>query len=145
MISQFENLSDEERELLYKAPVLVSVLASCAYGQVNGTQKNDAIKLAHLRQFTADPILQPYYREVDKVFKQQFEEAANIYYPFDDEKREELKKEISRVNEIITKLNPSYGRELLKSLEGYAKHVKKSVHTVFQDFIFPITYSKINN
>ncbi|MCU7549197.1 exocyst complex component EXO70 [Chitinophagaceae bacterium LB-8] len=145
MIPQFENLSDEERKLLYKTPVLISVLASCSYGQVNSTQKKDAMKLAHLRKFTAAPLLQPYYRELEKSFKEQFEEAEKMYFPFDDEKRNELKKEIARVNGIISKLETFYGEALLKSLERYAKHVKHSVHTVFQDIIFPIAYSKMNN
>ena len=49
MIKQFEKLTTEERDLLYKAPVLVSVLASCSFNEVNKSQKADAIKLAHLK------------------------------------------------------------------------------------------------
>ncbi|MCU7549114.1 hypothetical protein OCK74_08305 [Chitinophagaceae bacterium LB-8] len=145
MIPQFDKLSGADRELLMKAPVMISVLASCSFGQVNEAQKNDAIKLAHLRQFTAPPLLQEYYKEVEKGFKKQYEEEVKLYFPFDEEKRNGLKREISKVNEVITKLDPFFGKLLLKSLEGYAKHVKNSVHTVFQDFIFPITYSKLNN
>ena len=69
MIKQFEKLTTEERELLYKAPVLVSVLASCSFNEVNKSQKADAIKLAHLKTFTANPLLLPYYAEVEKTFK----------------------------------------------------------------------------
>ena len=46
MIKQFEKLTNEERELLYKAPVLVSILASCSFNQVDKYQKADAVKLA---------------------------------------------------------------------------------------------------
>ena len=35
MIKQFEKLTNEERNLLYKAPVLVSVLASCSFNRRN--------------------------------------------------------------------------------------------------------------
>ena len=82
MIKEFEKLTTEECKLLYKAPVLVSVLVSCAYNEVNVTMKNDAIKLAHLRTFTAAPLLLPYYQEVEKIFKEEFEKAVKMYFPF---------------------------------------------------------------
>ena len=67
MIKQFEKLTAEERSLLYKAPVLVSVLASCSFNEVNKSQEADAVKLAHLKTFTASPLLLSYYREVEKT------------------------------------------------------------------------------
>ena len=57
MTKPFEILRIEEWELLYRAPVLVSVLASCSFNEVNKVQKADAIKLSHLKTFTADPSL----------------------------------------------------------------------------------------
>ena len=65
MKEQFESLTEEEKRLLYKAPVLVSVLASCSLNEVNKAQKADAIKLAHLKTFTAAPLLLSYYAEVE--------------------------------------------------------------------------------
>jgi len=138
MIKQFEKLTPEERELLYRAPVLVSVLASCSFNEVNKSQKADAIKLAHLKTFTANPLLIPYYAEVDKNFKEQFEAAIKKYFPFDEAKRSALKKEIDKVNRVIKKLDKEYAQTLHKSLDRYAKHVKKAAHSIFQDFIFPV-------
>lgn len=138
MIKQFEKLTNEERELLYNAPVLVSVLVSCSYKEVNKYQKADAIKLAHLKTFTAHPLLLPYYVEVEKTFKERFDAAIKKYYPFDEVKRIELKKEIEGVNRIIEKLDNEFARTLHKSLDGYTKHVKKAAHSIFQDFIFPM-------
>jgi hypothetical protein len=138
MIKQFEKLTAEEQELLLKAPVLVSVLASCSFNEVNKVQKADAIKLAHLKTFTANHLLIPYYTEVEKNFKELFEAATKKYFPFDEAKRTALKKEIEKVNHIIEKLNKEYGLVLHKSLEKYASHVKRATHTVFLDFIFPV-------
>ena len=72
MIKQFQTLTAEEKALLVKAPVLVSVLVSCSFNKVNKTQKADAIKLAHLKTFTAIPVLIPYYMQVGKDFEEQF-------------------------------------------------------------------------
>lgn len=138
MIKQFNKLTKDERDLLYKAPALVSVLASCSLNEVNQAQKADAIKLSHLKTFTSNPVLREYYEEVDKQFKDQFETTVKEYFPFDENKRSTLKKEIERVNLVIGKLETTYGLVLHKSLEGYASHVKKARHSVFQDFIFPL-------
>ena len=138
MINQFEKLTIEERELLYKAPVLVSVLASSSFNEVNKAQKADAIKLAHLKTFTAAPLLLSYYAQVEKTFKDQFEDAIKKYFPFDDAKRNDLKKEIEKVNKIIGKLDKEYAHTLRNSLDKYARHVKKAAHSVFLDFIFPV-------
>src|SRR5690349_456345 len=101
MIRQLEILTTEERDFLYKAPVLVSVLASCSFKEINNVQKADAIKLSHLKTFTADPLLLSYYSEVEKNFESQFEIIAKEYYPFDEIKREALMREIDRVNTIL--------------------------------------------
>jgi hypothetical protein len=138
MIKQFEKLTKREQELLYKAPVLVSVLASCTFNKVNKIQKADAIKLAHLKTFTAAPLLIPYYIEVDKKFTQLFDAAIKQYFPFDDAKRTALVKEMDKVNLVIEKLDITYAQTLHKSLKKYATHVKRSTHSVFEDFIFPI-------
>ena len=138
MNKQFEILTTEERELLYKAPVLVSVLASCSLNEINEVQKADAIKLSHLKTFTADPLLLDYYTEVEKKLKTQFEIIEKEYYPFDEKQRSALKEEICRVDQIISKLEKNLGQTLYKSLEKYGKHVKRATHTVFQDFIFPV-------
>lgn len=140
MIKQFEKLSTEDRNLLYKAPVLVSVLASSSFDEVkiNKSQKADAIKLAHLKTFTAMPLLLPYYAEVEKGFKEEFEASIKKYFPFDEAKRNELKKEMDKISLVINKLDKEYAEALGKSFERYAKHVKKAAHSVFQDFIFPM-------
>jgi hypothetical protein len=138
MIPQFEELNGKEQDLLIRAPVLLSVLASCSENAINKNQKADAIKLAHIKTFTAVPELQPYFKEVEKNFKEHFEQIGEQYYPFDNVHRNLLKLEIQNIQKIIAKLNPSYGKPLSKSLERYTIHVKRATYSIFQDFIFPL-------
>lgn len=138
MISQLENLSIEEKNLLLKAPVLLSVLASCSNHTINRHQKADAIKLAHLKPFTANPELIPFYVEVEKRFEEQFETVVREYGPFDDTKCGNLKQEIKKIYPILEKLDRDYARKLVISFEKYERHVRKAGHTVVEDFIFPV-------
>lgn len=138
MIKQFEHLTEEERAMLYKAPVLVSVLAACSYKEINPAKKKDAIRLAHLKTFTAVPLLKPYYTEVEKTFADEFEKTATEYYPFDEQRRAALQAELYKVDGLMHKLDKNFAEALQKSLQRYATHVKRSTHSVFQDFIFPL-------
>lgn len=138
MIKQFEGLSEPEMGLLLKAPILVSVLAATWDHEIGNEEKADAIKLAHLKTFSADPVLIQYYKEVDKNFKDHFESIVKQFSPFDEAMRDGLRLEITRVNSVISKLDPKYARTLQRSLGNYAEHVKKSYRRIVENFIFPL-------
>src|ERR1035437_3216228 len=125
MIKQFEKLTKAEIELLLKAPILVSVLATSGDHEISKKEKAEAVKFAHIKTFSADPLLLPYYKEVEKNFIIYFEEIVKKYAPFDDVKREALKKEIDTLNTVIAKLDKQFARTLHRSLSNYAEHVKK--------------------
>jgi hypothetical protein len=145
MIPQFEKLSSAEQQLLMKAPILLSVLAACSEGEVNQAQKTDAINLAHIKTFTSIPLLRPYYLEVEKNFREQFEKTAAAYYPFDAAKREELKSEIRKTRAALNKVEKVYADLLGHSLWRYASHVKRATHSVFRDFIFPLAMPDLHD
>lgn len=144
MITQIENLTIEERELLLRAPVLLSVLASCSNHEINKDQKADAIKLAHLKPFTADASLIPFYVEVEKNFEQQFESITKQYSPFDEAHCSLLKQQVKNVYPVLKKLDRDYASKLLRSFEKYERHVKRAAYNVVEDFIFPVPIPGIN-
>ena len=145
MIKQLETLTMEEREILFSAPVFISVLASCSFNEINKIDKARAIELSHLKTFTADPILRSYFLKVESDFKSQFEIIAKAYFPFDENRRNALKVQINKVSHILGKLAKTYSQALNKSLERYGKHVKKATHTVFHNFIFPVPIPQLTD
>ena len=145
MIKQFQNLTKDEVDVLMKAPVLMSVLAACSTDGVNHAQKADAIRLSHLKTYTANSLLLPFYGEVEKNFEEQFESAVKEYTPFDKEKLLRLKAQIEKVKQIAKKLDPEYGNILLRSFEKYERHVRRAGHSVVEDFIFPIPIHGLSN
>ncbi len=137
MIKEFKKLTNPEVALLMKAPALVSVLAASINNTMNNVDKADAIKLAHLKSFTSDPVLADYYKEVEINFKENFEQAENLFTPFDDAKRALLKNEIQTINLVICKLDREFAIPFQLSLSRYAEHVRKAEKSVLTDFIFP--------
>ena len=138
MIKQFKKLTKTEIELLLKAPILVSVLATSGDHEISKREKADAVELAHIKTFSADALLLSYYNEVEKNFKNYFEATVKKYAPFDDARRETLKKEIDTLNTVISKLDKQFARTLHRSLVNYAEHVKKADRVLLENFIFPI-------
>jgi hypothetical protein len=134
----FGKLSADDQDLLYKAPALVSVLAASTYNRINQDQKVEALKLAHLKTFTARAELTSFYRVVEANFKKDFEDLEKQFYPFDKPNREALKSEIEKVNVIIGKLDKQIAAVLHKSLNEYAMHIKKSGIGILDDFVFPL-------
>ncbi|MBI1767058.1 MAG: hypothetical protein HYR67_01635 [Bacteroidetes bacterium] len=137
MIKEFELLAKGEQELLLKAPAIVSILAASASGTINDWEKADAIKLARLKTFSAHPLLIPYYKEVEKVFEQNFEALIKRYSPFDDSRRMQLRKEVDKIDSILAKVDHEFAVTLHSSLSSYADHVKKAYKGLIVNFIFP--------
>jgi len=108
-------------------------------GQINVPRYSgaDAIKLAHLKTFTADALLIPYYIEVEQVFKEQFEAIVKQYTPLDREKKYMLIKEIESIHPILKKLDNVYAHSLRQNLNKFARHVQHADRSVFEYFIFP--------
>jgi hypothetical protein len=137
MIKQLEKLTEQERLLLLSAPALVSVLAAIEGHEISTTDKADAIYLAHLKTFTAMFPLIPYYDEVDKNFKLNFNNTVAKYSPFNDLNQQKLKEEINSANLVIDKLDKAYALTLHKSLQGFAQHVREA-NMGLVDFIIPV-------
>ena len=137
MIKHFEHLTKEETELLMKAPVLVSVLAASYHHEISKEARADAIRLAHLKTFTAVPLLRPYYTEVEKNFKSNFEAIVKAFAPFNDENRELLLRELDDITLVMFKLDKQFAATLQWSLSKYAAHVKKAERVLLENFIFP--------
>jgi len=138
MVKQFEKLTPAEKVLLLKAPVLYSVLAASRDHKISKEEKAEAIKLAHLKTFTAGTLMLPYYKEIERNFITYFESIVKKYTPFDDAKREALKNEIARLDIIIDKLDKAFADILHKSLAGYAEHVKNADKSFVENFILPV-------
>jgi hypothetical protein len=137
MKKAFVLLSKNEIALLLRAPVIVSFLAAMGNGEIRQWRKVDAIKLAHLKTFTANTLLIPYYKEVERVFEKNFETIAKWYAPFDEPSRDRLQREVDQVNDVIEKLDKELADELRSSLVDYTEHVKKAYKGLVINFVLP--------
>ena len=145
MEEQFKKLSDKDRSLLLKAPVLVSLLAASTDGIIDNKEKAAALELSHLRTFTAPPLLRPYYREVEKIFKPELEKLIQEYSPIDELQQNVLRKEVEKVYVVLEQLDEKLREEIKESLKSYAKHVGDIHRNFLEYFVFPMNIPGITD
>lgn len=138
MKNQLEKLSIKDKEMLLRAPALVSLLAASKDGIIDEQEIADAIDLSHLRTFTSPLVLQPYFEEVENIFKPELTRLIKHYSPFDENQKKELKAEIDKAYHVLGQLDNKFRKELVKSLQSYAKHVGHAHWNFLDDFIFPL-------
>lgn len=144
MSTEIEHLNEADREIILRAPALVAILAAISDdGEVSKHEKAESIKLAHFRTYTAAPILQNYYKEVDKVFEAYFEEEmAQLPEDWKD-KEEYLEERLTSLNQVLPKMDDVYAQTLVKSLKSFAKHVFKSNSSFLEYFVLPVFMNKV--
>ncbi|GAA4463723.1 hypothetical protein GCM10023093_12810 [Nemorincola caseinilytica] len=138
---QLTRLTEDEKTLLLKAPVLISILAAAGDDHLSENEKAEVVRQAHLKTFTSADVLHPYYAEVDRHFQQNFDSALSTYVPFDEQKRESLTREADHINRIISKLDKDLANTLRKSLGDYGRHVKYADRKFVGNYILPFTSS----
>ena len=146
MSTELEKLSQEDRETLLRAPVLVALLAAISDdGEVSSSEKSESIKLAHFRTYTSKPILHNFYKAVDPVFEAHFDEELAKLPEEWEAKQNYLETELLTLNTVLPKLNSVYAEELITSLKSFARHVFRSNSNFLQHFVLPIFTTKLNN
>ena len=131
MIPQFENLSQEEEELMYSLPIYVSVLIAGADGKIDGTEIKKAVSLAGLKKKKARKDLLEYYNHVNTDYEDKIKVTiANL--PLDHKEREKiLIEDIKKSNDVFQKIDKKFATKLYASLKETAKHIAESSGGVF--------------
>ena len=141
----FKNLSVQENEALLKFPAYISMLAANLDDKLDEAEKKSAIKFAHTKTFSCDPLLAIFYKEADKVLENNIEQLDKEL-PKEKENREAvIKKELLNLEKLVHKLGKKYTSTMHRSMKSFKEHVSKAHHNVLVDFIFPISISGLTD
>lgn len=131
MIPAFEPFPDSEREALFKAPLLVSILIAGADGRIDQREMKGAIQQAQRNATRARAGLVDFY----KAAGQDFEDKMKIVlssYPHDSKLRNPLiAEELSKLNPVLKKLPLPLAKDLYQSLCDLANSVASSSGGLF--------------
>ena len=91
----FKNLSLLEKEALLKFPVYISLLAANMDDKLDDDKKQSAIKFAHTKTFSNDPLLADFYKEAEKVFEINIEQLDSDLPKGKENRAAAIKNELS--------------------------------------------------
>ncbi len=120
-IPQFSTVNEEEKKLLLDAPVIVTYLIGGADDNLDENEKQKSNHLVHIRAATGDPILFDFYKEIEATFAVKLNGFTAKYGNLQvNERTRVLVEELTKLNDILPKLNDIYARAYLKSLRSLA-------------------------
>lgn len=113
-------------ELVYKAPILVSILIAGADGNIDRKEIKEAILFAESKISTKGSSVSRFFGEV----AQDFEDKLKIVlqqYPYESTQRNPLIiEELSQLNPLWSKMDKPFANEFYKTLLGISKKIASS-------------------
>jgi hypothetical protein len=123
MNNPLSQLSQEEKDELYLIPVWVSILIAGADNVFSKKEIKRAIKLTKEKQRDERTFIAEFYKEASKKFEVNLK-GYIILMPKELEKRTEfLINKITRVNNLLKKMEIEYAQQLYLSFRDFAYNV----------------------
>ena len=131
MIPEFNRLSSEETDLMFKAPFLIIILIAGADDKIDKHEMKQAIAISKLKLKRARRELVEYYN----IVGQDFEDKLKIFIhdlPKDtDERNAEISKELAKLNDLFPKLDKKFAVNFYESMKDMAVKIAESSGGVF--------------
>lgn len=126
MIEEFKNLTPEEVEVMYKVPVLVSILIAGADNEIDRSEIKQAVNLSKIKQTKAREDLIEYYKDAGKDFEDKIKVMIQQYPSRAEERNPLIIAELEKLNSILPKLNNQFAVEFYSSIKDIAKKIAES-------------------
>lgn len=126
-IPQFNQLSNEERKLLYDAPAIITLLVGSADDNLDSKEISTGLRMVMIRKDTGDKLLKEYYEVVNGFFDNALFRYSSNYEKLELEERiSKLSEILAGLNEILPKIDPLYAKIFVKSLRTFAKEIAEA-------------------
>jgi hypothetical protein len=126
MVPELRRLTANEMELIYKAPILVSILIAGADGTIDRKELREAIEFAEKKIGKASKSLSIVFREI----AQDFEDKLKILlqqYPYESTQRNPLiVEELSQLNTVFKKTESTFAHEYYGTLLHISDRIANS-------------------
>ncbi len=126
MIDYLEVLSSTEKEKLYNAIPLITVLIAGADSKIEKKELEWAEKVTHIRSFKTKEPFKSFYKEVDKDFSDKVLKLISEMPADAAERNSIISSQLSELNDVFSKLDPFYGHKIYKGLVSFAHQVAKA-------------------
>jgi hypothetical protein len=126
MIPEFESLREDEVDVLVKAPVYVAILIAGADGNIDKSERKEAINVARGKQSRAREQLGDFYKIVGEEFEDNFNQLIDELPSGTEERLSTISKELRKLNFILPKIDKNFSVKFHASLKELAKKIAEA-------------------
>lgn len=126
MIKEFENLREDEVQVMLDAPVYVAILIAGADGNIDKSERKEAIGVARSKQSRAREQLVDFYKLVGDNFESKFNELIDSLPQDTTERNSKITSELRKLNFIMPKIDKKFSIKFYASLKDLAKKIAEA-------------------
>lgn len=126
MIEEFEPLREDEIDVVLKAPVYVAILIAGADGNIDKSERREAINIARTKQTRSREQLVDFYKRVGENFEETFNKLVDELPSGTDERVKAITRELRKLNFILPKVDNNFAVKLHASLKELAKKIAEA-------------------
>jgi hypothetical protein len=130
MVPELKKLSNEELEMLIKAPLLVSILIAGADGQIDRSEIKGAITTSQ-KKTQSNSSLKAFYESVSEDFEDKLKVLIQGYPSAPEARCTQIANELTLLNPIFNKVEARFSTEIYNSLKSLALNIAKSSGGLF--------------
>lgn len=123
MIREFDKLTDNEIDLMLKAPVLVCILIAGADGTIDKKEIKEAITQT---QKQTSAVLTGYLREVSQDFEDKLKVLIQSYPHNPTERAEAIMSELGQLDLVFSKIDRQFAAHIYRLLKELASKIASS-------------------
>lgn len=119
-----KELNSEELNVIKSIPALITILVGSSDGNLDEKEIHMGKVSTEYRKHNGEPLVQDYFEWVSEDFSSIFEQEWNRYKELSSETRtQQVSDEISKVNNILHKIDKKYAHALVVSWRGLSRAV----------------------
>lgn len=135
----FKDLTAEEYKQLLDAPVWMALYAAySADGKITQAERADAIKLAHVRRFTAPKSIRELYVKIGRRFEPRLQALDDRLPNGRKNKLIYIRAQVKAAHRLLKKLDSDVAETLEDNLASFYKHVFNADKSFFHYFALPV-------
>ena len=125
-MDEFERLDQEEKKLLYKVPVLVTILIAGADSVIDNAEIKEAIEIAKDKKNKSNSTLNHFYHEVDKSFEEDLKSYLAQLPDDTIERNKIIIQQLKKLNDILPKLDKKFAKSFYENMRELAKKIAEA-------------------
>ncbi|MEM1325998.1 MAG: hypothetical protein AAGI23_08600 [Bacteroidota bacterium] len=126
-MNHFESLTEQEKQILFDAIPLISILVAGADGDIDDEEYKWVEKLTHIRTFDNNSErVHDYYEQIDGMVDDRIDSYLKMLSKDPKQRREEVSVELAKLNDVLPKIDHYYAVDLYQSFLSFAEHIAQA-------------------